>query len=943
MGAGSSTLGQLIVQIAIDPSAYNSEARQLTSTASDVGSSLSRAGDAGAAGLDKISSHSASARKELLVMAHELATGNLSNFSGSLMVYGEKIDAFKYILSPMGATIGAVALAIGGLGVAAIKGAQQQAAFNNAIESTSGFAAVSVDQLNQMAVRLEALGVPAGKANDVLAQVVASGKVSGSAIEAVATAAAMLSDATGTDSKQIVQQFAQMSSDVADGAAKMSEQYHFLTTAQYDEIKALQEHGDAQGAMKLTADSLTSSLEAQKAPLGTLPALLHEAETAWSRFWQAAMNAGRPDTPTDTVNALRDQLAQQKAALSASPSALSYQVGGAASDANNSAANYQVGGQASPESAQQRVAQLQAQIAAAQHDADMHDTSAQFSGWFKEQEQDALNAAQAVDKLSTSLDKNYAKRKALNDLQAQYAKMYNDPSDPDHQNSRLKGVTQNADGSFSGGEYASLVKGINDRYKDTGATALDKATLTQQVDAIRQQLSRLNDEYRNSETVLESAHNAGAISDADFYQQQRDLIAKSTNDQVAQLEQEKLVLQQHKASGAEQIEINRQIQAVEQQLQKVRDDTAAKFQKNVQDEAAAAKKRQAVLTEYVSALNQQLDTQQNGVDIKVASVGLGSEAAQQMQELNSLQRSYDNQRTRLVSEQARAPVGSDQYDLYQQELDALQVARDRAVSITKQGYDRMQAAQGDWENGASQAFQNYAASAQNVAAEVSKGFTDLFSGLEDSLVSFVTTGKLSFTQLANSVISDIARMSIRAAESSIFQTIGSYFGLTTSSALSSGASTSALGSSFSTGSSAALSGIGLTFATGGAVAGAGTSTSDSIAARLSNGEFVVKASVVSQPGVRDMLERLNGGAAVSSSNRFATGGYVGSTGSSSTSGVQINVTTQVDAGSGAPQQSANGNETTAKQLAGQLSDQVRAVIVKEQKSGGVIWRFVNGR
>lgn len=48
------------------------------------------------------------------------------------------------------------------------------------------------------------------------------------------------------------------------------------------------------------------------------------------------------------------------------------------------------------------------------------------------------------------------------------------------------------------------------------------------------------------------------------------------------------------------------------------------------------------------------------------------------------------------------------------------------------------------------------------------------------------------------------------------------------------------------------------FATGGYVRGSGTGTSDSILARLSAGEFVVRAAVVQQPGMRELLTALNG-------------------------------------------------------------------------------------
>ena len=60
-------------------------------------------------------------------------------------------------------------------------------------------------------------------------------------------------------------------------------------------------------------------------------------------------------------------------------------------------------------------------------------------------------------------------------------------------------------------------------------------------------------------------------------------------------------------------------------------------------------------------------------------------------------------------------------------------------------------------------------------------------------------------------------------------------------------------------------------AEGGKVFGPGTPTSDSIPAWLSAGEFVVKASAVKQPGIQDLLERINTGGVF---RGYAAGGHV---------------------------------------------------------------------
>jgi hypothetical protein len=73
---------------------------------------------------------------------------------------------------------------------------------------------------------------------------------------------------------------------------------------------------------------------------------------------------------------------------------------------------------------------------------------------------------------------------------------------------------------------------------------------------------------------------------------------------------------------------------------------------------------------------------------------------------------------------------------------------------------------------------------------------------------------------------------------------------------------------------------------GGAVSGPGTGTSDSIPARLSRGEFVVRAAVVERPGMLEALGAINRGlhtpvlAGSERARRFADGGLVPGAGAS---------------------------------------------------------------
>ena len=65
------------------------------------------------------------------------------------------------------------------------------------------------------------------------------------------------------------------------------------------------------------------------------------------------------------------------------------------------------------------------------------------------------------------------------------------------------------------------------------------------------------------------------------------------------------------------------------------------------------------------------------------------------------------------------------------------------------------------ETATQDALRAYSADALEARDEVAKAWVDGFRGLEDALVGFVTTGKLNFSDLVNSILADLARIAIR--------------------------------------------------------------------------------------------------------------------------------------------------------------------------------------
>lgn len=128
------------------------------------------------------------------------------------------------------------------------------------------------------------------------------------------------------------------------------------------------------------------------------------------------------------------------------------------------------------------------------------------------------------------------------------------------------------------------------------------------------------------------------------------------------------------------------------------------------------------------------------------------------------------------------------------------------------------------------------------------------------------------------------------------------------------------------------------FKTGGHVSGPGSGTSDSIPARLSNGEFVVNAQATKRN--RALLEAINsnervsvrgGGGGVSAQSNGSSGSGGGSSGGGGNLNIPIQVTVQAQPGMSEAEARRQG------QQAGEgVRDIVRQVIQQEQRPGGML-------
>src|SRR5690606_14324346 len=95
------------------------------------------------------------------------------------------------------------------------------------------------------------------------------------------------------------------------------------------------------------------------------------------------------------------------------------------------------------------------------------------------------------------------------------------------------------------------------------------------------------------------------------------------------------------------------------------------------------------------------------------------------------------------------------------ELEKIRESQEKELAIVREYHDKKLALQGDWALGAKDALINYADEAANVYQSMGDMVGNAFKGMEDALTSFVTTGKMDFKSLADSIIKDMIRIAIQ--------------------------------------------------------------------------------------------------------------------------------------------------------------------------------------
>ncbi|HID4503188.1 TPA: phage tail length tape measure family protein [Klebsiella pneumoniae] len=401
------------------------------------------------------------------------------------------------------------AAAVGVLGLAYYKGSQEQDEFYKSLTLGGNLVGKTSGQLADMAARVSvAANTTTGAAASTLNQLVSSGKVVGDSLERVTTAIVKISDATGIATEKLVSDFNDIAADPVAAITKLNDQYHFLTLATYNQIKALQDEGNQQDAARVATDAYANAMQQRANDIHQNLGLL---ESAWDSLgktakgaWDAMLNIGREQTLTDKLATLNENIAEAQKGQ---------KDGGFWNSFSARFTNL-------PEMIKQRdllesVANLQGDVTKGQAKA-------------KESEQQRIKTQQEADRVNQQYLSNADKRNKAIKQQSEFLKA----------------------GAITAEQYAKNVSRINEMYKDPKAPkqkAYTEDAATRLLDQINQQTAAMQSQLDASDKL-----NSATQARVKFEQQIADLKSKTqlTADQKSILSRSDEILQAYKQQEA---------------------------------------------------------------------------------------------------------------------------------------------------------------------------------------------------------------------------------------------------------------------------------------------------------------------------------------------------------------------------------------------------------
>lgn len=177
----------------------------------------------------------------------------------------------------------------------------------------------------------------------------------------------------------------------------------------------------------------------------------------------------------------------------------------------------------------------------------------------------------------------------------------------------------------------------------------------------------------------------------------------------------------------------------------------------LEDQVRAQKEATQLKILEASAQETLLADQQRYSDL-IEAFSSSPRMREQIEAQQRLYRDFQRDAKRAADLEQAREISPEQY---QRRIQVLRQNLDDRLAEQGNYYAKVTELEADWRKGAEGGLNDYAELSANVASGTRDAFNSAFRGMEDALTQFVTTGKLSFGSLVQSILSDIARLSIR--------------------------------------------------------------------------------------------------------------------------------------------------------------------------------------
>ncbi|VVO24238.1 hypothetical protein PS834_04474 [Pseudomonas fluorescens] len=881
---------------------------------------------------DKLKLGTRQAQENVMQLTNALQSGDWGSGARAVAQLGAGAGASAKSMAAMLIPAGLLVAVLGSLGYAYLDAMKQAREFNAAINGGSNDAGQTIGSLKEMA---EGAGRVTGNLSGAREAVVslASGvATSGTQMRNLAEAAAAISEITGQGAGELAKSFATAGDTATEAAGKISRQYGLLRLEQYQVIKAIDDQGDHQRALDVLSEDLNqSALERLK----TYRASLSDVERDWDDIKNAikgAYAAVRSEVFPDLAKQIE---ITQRVLDTRKGGGISGAISNGLSSLNSALGLGTGEHDDSTPALEAKLADLKARQAASEYLTASTGESTRANKELIAAEKEL--SAQLND--INPLNKRLAGLKKLDD---KFTTLYQNAERTGQKSPLLEGV--DFDGkNFSGGAYDTLLKGLEDKNKDP-KIAGNQVDLTG-FNKTKNSLAAIVDEYKNAQKELDAAQKAGLVSQSDYVLKREAMIGNERDEVTAAYEAEIAALEAAKGkkttSAAQSIQLDQKIADARAGMVKAQKDADSQLEVLATNETGRLAKQERAVSSYVQALGQQQRALELAGQRAVLGVGQGDRQNALNGELNSQQDRFAQQSLDLENQRSD-PSRNMSDEEFTRKSQALADANKKATDQIRQNYADVEAAQGDWTKGATSAWANYLDSAQNIAGQTKSLFGNAFSSMEDSIVNFAMTGKLSFADFTKSILADMVRIATRQAASGL---LGSLVGLGVSAAGSyfgGGAATSA-GSTAAGYSPEVLAGwSGVTQAKGGAWSGGvqmfadgGAFTNSIVSKPTAFGMVNGKTGVMGEAGEEAIMPLTR-----TSSGKLGViamgGGGAGVT--------QINVEVHIDGeGNASSSADAPGYDLFGKELAAFVEQKYQQMRNKDMGQGGVINKAIKGR